>query len=92
LRSPRGARATLADLDPLLDREFMGMDENDPHETALFLAFAATSNDKRFEIQVLYRQRQLVIPVEPDRVTERLSVQQGTFLCPGDPEISFMDI
>jgi len=33
----------------------------------------------------------MVIPVEPERLSERLSVQQGTFLCAGDVETSFME-
>jgi hypothetical protein len=33
-----------------------------------------------------------VLPVLPGRFSERLTLQQGRFLCPGNPQASFMDL
>lgn len=33
---------------------------------------------------------QLILPISPDKKNERLTIQQGLFLCPGDPS-SFME-
>ena len=33
----------------------------------------------------------MVLPVEPFRLTERLTIQQGTFVCPGDVNQSLLE-
>jgi hypothetical protein len=34
---------------------------------------------------------EVVAPLQPFRMNERLTIQQGLFLCPGSPSVSFMD-
>ena len=44
-----------------------------------------------FERFILAYKTPFVIPIEPDRLSERLTLQQGVFLCPVTVEQSFMD-
>jgi hypothetical protein len=33
----------------------------------------------------------MVLPIEPERLSERLSIRQGTFLCAGNIKLPFME-
>lgn len=48
-------------------------------------------NGISFESSVLTNRVPMILPVEPFRLSERLTIQQGTFLCPGDVKRSFLD-
>jgi hypothetical protein len=58
---------------------------------ALGVTYAVAHDEKQFASRVLKANPTLVIPLEPDRLSERLSVQQGTFLCSGNVEQTFME-
>lgn len=70
-----------ADLRRVLESEFAP-----PLEIIAGVAQVQTTAEKWFETAV-----RMVWPFEPYRLTERLSIQQGEFLVPGDVDISFMD-
>lgn len=44
-----------------------------------------------FDTHILPGQHQLVVPIEPFMLHERLTTQQGIFTCPGDLDYSFMN-
>jgi hypothetical protein len=50
-----------------------------------------TSKKPEFLNGVFARQRRMVFPINPFRLNERLVIQQGVFLAPGDITESFMD-
>ena len=50
-----------------------------------------TSKKPELLNSVLERQRRMVFPLNPFRLNERLVIQQGVFLAPGDITKSFMD-
>jgi hypothetical protein len=56
-------------------------------------AFAAGWKASRvyFDRVVMLRKTAMVLPFEPEPLSERLSIQQGTFLCPGNVDRSFME-
>lgn len=49
------------------------------------------SDPKLFDEQILLGGHKLVVPIEPFRLHDRMTTQQGLFLCPGDVEVSFME-
>jgi hypothetical protein len=68
-------RARLAEISDLIDSEYGG---NDPNVT----------NKKTFR-RAFQSDRKFVFPINPYRLNERLVIQQGLFLCPGDVASSF---
>lgn len=48
-------------------------------------------NGISFESSVLTNKVPMVLPVEPFRLTERLTIQQGTFICSGDVNQSLLE-
>jgi hypothetical protein len=63
----------------------------DPQRLALGVSYAIAGNAPAFAGRVLNAHPSLVIPAEPKRLSERLSIQQGTFLCLGNPDRSFVE-
>jgi hypothetical protein len=55
------------------------------------LAMFDPSDPTVFDDHVLNGGHRLVVPVEPFRQHERLTIQQGMFTCPGDVDASFME-
>jgi len=48
-------------------------------------------DDSAFRKRFLSNRAAFVAPLQPDRMNERLTVQKGTFLCPGSVKVSFED-
>ena len=68
-------RAKLGKISNLIDSEYGG---TDPNVTSKETFRAAFQSNKKF-----------VFPINPYRLNERLVIQQGLFLCPGDVSSSF---
>jgi hypothetical protein len=66
-------------------------EDDDEKTLAILTAGAIVRDDKLFARRVLHGSLRFVLPVEPVRLSERLSIQQGTFMCPGDARASFME-
>jgi hypothetical protein len=48
-------------------------------------------NDSSFEPMYMSRREKFVYPENPFHLNERLIIQQGVFLCPGDISVSFLE-
>ncbi len=68
-------RAQLEEISDLIDSEYGGADPNVTNKETFRAAFQSN--------------RQFVFPINPYRLNERLVIQQGLFLCPGDVSSSF---
>jgi hypothetical protein len=63
----------------------------DPARLGLPMMITMEQNAKLFAAWVLKRNPTMVLPIEPYRLSERLSIQQGTFLCTGNARKPFME-
>jgi hypothetical protein len=60
-------------------------------EIGLGTLMAIERDEGVFESAVVKHAPTVVLPIEPQRLSERLSVQRGTFLCAGNVERPFME-
>jgi hypothetical protein len=68
-------------------RKFSGK----PAQISLGTMMAVERDETVFDSVVIKHSPTVVLPIEPQRLGERLSVQSGTFLCTGNLDRSFMD-
>lgn len=77
---------------PSMDLIVKGLEGSlsDVQEIAMGLTYTV-AHTRLFSTDVLDSNPTLVLPVEPERLSERLSIQQGTFLCTGNVDLTFME-
>jgi hypothetical protein len=64
---------------------------DNPERLGLGMVIAMERNARLFAAWVLKQNPTLVLPIEPERLSERLSIQQGTFLCTGNIRRPFIE-
>ena len=91
-RAGRLLRNGLPELDQHVKTLKVESEHGEPLRNMVAAMTAATPEERvGFESAVLTNRVQMVLPLEPFRLTERLTIQQGTFLCHGDVNASFLD-